>query len=154
MPYYFGTTTQQPTNGTANTDTTLLNIHTVTGSRAALQKVMAGSYVTPADNAIRLRLTRTTVLLTPGTALVPAQNFVDGPAATAVVTFLPTGGTFAAVAAMQMALNQRGTAMWAAFNPDEAFTMAGATASNAEIGIISQSTGISVPVNLGILHTE
>lgn len=154
MPYYFGTATQQSTNSTANTDTQLINLHAVTGSRAALQKMLAGSYVTPADNAIRLRLFRTSALATPGGAITPVQMFSDGVAATAVPTTLPTGGTQQAFPVIQLAFNQRGTAMWAAFNPDEAVTLSGATAPNSEVTLMSQATGISVPVNIGLVHSE
>lgn len=154
MPYYFGTGTQQNTNAAANTDTFLLNLHAVTGSRAAIQKLVTGTQVTPADNSIRLQLRRTTVLATAGGAIVPAQMFPDGPAATAVPTTLPTAGTLAAVPVMQLAYNQRGTAMWAAFNPDEAIALAGATAPNSEVIVVSQSTGTSVPVSLTLVHSE
>lgn len=154
MAYYFSTAIQQNTNASANTTTTLANIHAIAGLRAYLQKVICGSYATPADNAIRIQVLRTTTLLTAGTGITPAQQQPDGGAANAVATTLPTGGAFAAVPVVQLAFNQRGTAMWAAFNADEAVAILGATAPNSELAFNSQSTGTTVPVNMTFIHSE
>lgn len=157
MPYYYGTATQQSSNASANTDTLLIEIHSIAGQRAALQKIMGGSYVAPADNAIRLRLHRTgTALLSAGTGIVPNPHAVDGAAALAVATTLPTIGSsvLAVVPTIQLAFNQRGTAMWAAFNADEAITIVGATFPNAQLVVDSQSTGLAVPINVGLIHQE
>ena len=67
MSYFYQSATQQNSNASANTDTYLMNIKTAAASmRATIQKLQAGSYATPADNAIRLRLHRTSTLLTAG----------------------------------------------------------------------------------------
>lgn len=155
--YYYGTATQQNTNASPNTDTLLMNLHAIAGLRASIQKIILGTYATPADNALRIRLHRTaTALLTAGTGIVPNPYSVDGPAALAVATTLPTIGTttLAAVPSVQLAFNQRGTAMWAAFNADEVITVVGATVPNGEVVIDSQATGASVPVALTVIHSE
>lgn len=154
MPYYYGTATQQNTNASANTDTLLMNITGIAGFRGAIQKLICGTYVTPADNAVRLQLRRTTALNTAGSAIVPNPMAGDSPAASAVLTTLPTAGTLAAVPVIQLAFNQRGTAMWAAFNPDEGITVTGAAAANGQVVVDSQSTGTSVPVSLTLVHSE
>lgn len=154
MPYYYGTTTKQNSNASANTDTLLMNLVGIAGLRAVLQKLMLGTYVTPADNAVWLRVVRTTVLTTPGTGIVPNPMIPDAPAAAALPTTLPTAGTLTAVGTVQLGFNQRGTAMWAAFNADEGIGVKGATASNGEIVFDSQSTGTSVPITIGMIHSE
>lgn len=155
--YYFGTSTQQNNNATINTDTLLLELHSIAGLRASIQKLILGSYLASADASIRIRLHRTgTALLTAGTAIVPNPFGIDGPAASAVATTLPTIGTsvLSAVPLVQIAFNQRGTGQWAAFNADEAITLVGATFPNAQAVVDSQSTIISTPVNLTLIHSE
>lgn len=156
MPYYFTSSTQQNSNASANTDSYTLDFSGIAGLRAVVQKLLAGSYVTPADNAIRLRLTNTTTLFTAGAALVPQPSTPDSGAAVAVVTTVPTigAGVLSAVPKIQLAFNQRGTAMWAAFNPDEGIGVKGATAPNAELVLVNQSTGTSVPINVQLSHSE
>lgn len=156
MPFYYSSSTQQNSNGTANTDSYTLDFSGIAGLRAVVQKLMAGSYVTPADNAIRLRLTNTTTLFTGGAGLTPQPMTPDAPACAAVVTTVPTigGGVLATVPKIQLAFNQRGTAMWAAFNADEGVGVKGATAPNAELVLVNQSTGISVPINANVIHSE
>jgi hypothetical protein len=158
MAYFYQSATQQNSNATANTDTYLMNIKTAAASmRLTVQKLQAGSYATPADNGIRLRLHRTSTLLTAGTAFTPNPMLTDAPAANATVTTLPTSGAIQANPVVQLAFNQRGTGLWAAFVADEGIGAVGTTASattSAELVIDSQSTGTSVPINTALLHTE
>lgn len=156
MPFYYSTSTQQNSNGSANTDSYTMDFSGIAGLRAVVQKLIAGSYVTPADNAIRLRLTNSTTLLGAGTPITPQPMTCDAPAASAIVTSVPviSGGVLAAVPKMQLAFNQRGTAMWAAFNADEGISVKGATAPNAELVLINQSTGTGVPIDANIVHSE
>lgn len=154
MPYYFGTSYNANTNGTANTNTSSLSYLGLAGLRYNLQKIMAGSYVTPADNSLWIRANRTSVLSTSGSAITPSKMAADGPAAACVCNSGVTLGTLIAVPNLQLAFNQRGTAMWAAFNADEAITGVGATASNAEIAILNQCTGTSVNLNVTGIHSE
>lgn len=161
MPYYYATASQQSTNAAANTDTLLLNMWTAAaGARAYIQKLMAGTYVTPADNAVRLRLQRATAgTITAGTAVTPGPMDADAPAANAGAATLPTIATPTySNAVVQLAFNQRGTAMWAAFTMDEAIGLVGAGSStsinNTSIILNSQSTGTSVPVGFKVIHSE
>ncbi len=161
MAYFYTSATQQNSNGSANTDTYLMNIKTAAAShRLTVQKLQCGAYATPADNAIRLRLHRTSTLLTAGTAFTPNPQLTDAPAANATVTTLPTAGASGALQAspvIQLAFNQRGTGLWAAFVMDEGIGAVGTTASvttSAELVIDSQSTGTSVPINTAMLHSE
>lgn len=152
--FYYGAATQQSTNGTANTDTSLANLVAIAGLRAALKKLMLGTYVVPADNAVRIQVRRSSALTTPGTTLPTIPAVADAPAASSLPTTLPTAGTITATPVVQSAFNQRGTAMWAAFNEDEAIGVKGATAPNGEIVFVSQSTGISVPVSISMMFSE
>jgi hypothetical protein len=155
VPYYYSVASQQTSNSSANTDTFLANIHgSAAGQRAALQKLQAGSYITPADNAVRLRVHRTSVLLTPGTTYTPNPVLADAPSAATVATTLPTGGTLVANPVLQLAFNQRGTGLWAAFTLDEAVGVVGSSAPNSEIVLDSQSTGTSVAVNFKLIFSE
>ena len=162
MPFYYAVSSQQNTNATANTDTLLADLKTASanaGLRAYVQKLQAGSYATPADNAIRLRLHRLTSLGTyaSGTSVTPAQLVPDAPAAASLASTLPSLGTGAlnAVPAIQLAFNQRGTGLWAAFTVDEAIGISGAnTGVNGLVVLDSQSTGTSVPVNFKIIFSE
>jgi hypothetical protein len=161
MPYYYGTATQQSTNGTANTDTFLMSLlgYGSTANylgRGVLQKLMCGTYVTPADNATRIRAHRTTtVSAATSTVIVPNPLVPDAPAAQCLSYTLPTGAVVGAVPMIQLGYNQRGTAMWAAFNADEGIGVLGnATVSKSEVLFDSQSTGTSVPVTIGIVHSE
>jgi hypothetical protein len=78
----------------------------------------------------------------------------DAGAAQCVVKTGVTLGTLVAVPNLQLAFNQRGTAMWAAFNADEGVAGLGATASNAELAIVNQSTGLGVNLNVTGIHSE
>lgn len=155
MPYYYSAVSQQNTNGSANTDTLLLNLKTTAaGARAYIQKLQAGSYATPADNAVRLRLQHSTANVTAGTGLTPPPNVADAPASATTVTTLPTAGTLATVFNAQLAFNERGTGLWAAFTVDEAIGIVGTTAANQELILNSQSTGATVPVNFAVYFSE
>jgi len=156
MPFYYGTTTQQNTNGSANTNSYTYSFIGIAGLRSVIQKVIAGSYATPADNALLLRLYNTTTLFTPGSTVTPLPLIADAPACALIPTTVPTigSGVLAAIAKIQLAFNQRGTAMWAAFNADEGIGLKAATAPNAEIIFVNQSTGTTVPLNVGVVHSE
>jgi len=161
VPFYYAVASQQNSNATANTDTLLADLKTASanaGLRAYVQKLQAGSYATPADNAIRLRLHRLTSLGTyaSGTSVTPAQLVPDAPAAASLASTLPTLGTGAlnAVPAIQLAFNQRGTGLWAAFTVDEAIGLSGAnTGVNGLVVLDSQSTGTTVPVHFKIIFS-
>jgi hypothetical protein len=160
--FYFSVASQQATNATANTDTLLADLKTASanaGLRAYVQKLMAGTYVTPADNSVRLRLHRLSSVGTyaSGSAVTPAPLVPDAPAAASVASTLPTigTGTLTTVPLVQLAYNQRGTAMWAAFNSDEAIGISGSNAAANGILILdSQSTGTSVPVPFELIFSE
>lgn len=154
MPYYFGTTMNASSNGTANTNSSSFSYLGATGLRYVLQKLICGSYATPADNSVWIRVMRTSVLSTSGSAITPAQMMPDGGAAACSVKTGVTLGTLVAVPNIQLAFNQRGTAMWAAFNADEGIAGLGATASNAELAVVNQCTGTSVNVNVTGVHSE
>ena len=162
MPFMYAVSSQQNTNAAANTDTLLADLKTASanaGLRAYIQKLQAGSYATPADNAIRLRLHRLTTIGTyaSGTAVTAAPLVPDAPAAASLASTLPTLGTgvLNAVPAIQIAFNQRGTGLWAAFTVDEAIGISGANNAANGIAILdSQSTGTSVPVNFKIIFSE
>jgi hypothetical protein len=162
MPFMYAATSQQPTNASANTDTLLADLKTASanaGLRAYIQKLQVGSYVTPADNALRIRLQRLSAVGTyaSGTNLVPTPLVPDAPAAASTSSTLPTLGTATlnAVPLVQLAFNQRGTGLWAAFTADEAVGISGSNAAVNGIAVLnSQSTGVSVPVNYKIIFSE
>jgi hypothetical protein len=162
MPYYYTSASQQSTNGTANTDTLLQDWFTqATGQRGVIQKLVAASYMTPADNSIRLQLKGTTAgTVTAGSNFTPTPNIPDAPACAVGSNTLPTisGATYVNPV-VQLAFNQRGTAMWAAFNADEGCGMVGAGANNASTSktilfLDSQSTGTTITVDYTVYHTE
>ena len=158
----YSASSQQNTNASANTDTLLADLKTASanaGLRAYIQKLQVGSYVTPADNALRIRLQRLATVGTyaSGTGLTPSPLVADAPAAASVSSTLPTlgSGSFNAVPLIQLAFNQRGTGLWAAFTADEAVGISGSNAAVGGIAILnSQSTGTSVPVNYKIIFSE
>lgn len=159
MAYYYGTASQQNTNAVANTDTLLAQLRTAAaGARAYLRKLEAGTYVTPADNAVRLQLQGLDVLGTfaDGGAITPSPLVGDAPTANALAFTLPTlgTGTLEPVPRVQLAFNQRGRALWAAFVEDEAIGLVGAAVPNQHIILNSQSTGVSVPVGFTLIHSE
>jgi hypothetical protein len=162
MPFMYSAASQQNTNATPNTDTLLADLKTASanaGLRAYLQKLQCGSYVTPADNAIRLRMNRLATVGTyaSGTGLTPTPLVPDAPAAASLSSTLPIlgTGTFNAVPLLQLAFNQRGTGLWAAFTADEAVGISGSNAAANGIMVLdSQSTGATVPVNYKMIFSE
>ena len=160
MPYYFSSPNNAASNGTASTNTLQIEFIGIAGLRAAIQKIIGGTYATPADNAVLLRLYNATTNSTgPGGALTP-QPLAAGAGATAAIAAQAlayttnTLGTLATVPKIQLAFNQRGTAMWAAFNADEGVGFQSATAPNAELDLINQCTGTSVPIYTNVIHSE
>lgn len=162
MSFYYSAGSQQNTNASANTDTLLADLKTAgttAGLRAYIQKVVCGTYVTPADNALRLRLQRLATVGTyaSGSSVTPIPIVADAPAGASLASTLPTlgTGTFNANPLVQLGFNQRGTAMWAAFNADEAVGISGSNAAANGIAILnSQSTGTSVPVTFQLIFSE
>src|SRR5437899_3960960 len=162
MPFYYAVASQQNTKGTPNTDTLLADLKTASanaGLRAYLQKLQAGSYTTPADNAIRLRIHRLTAIgtYTSGSGFTAAPLVPDAPAAASLASTLPTlgTGTLNTTPAVQLAFNERGTGLWAAFTVDEAVGIAGSNAGvNGIIILDSQATAASVPVNFKMIFSE
>ena len=162
MPFMYAAASQQNTNASANTDALLADLKTASanaGLRTYLQKLQIGSYATPADNALRIRLQRLATLGTyaSGTTQTPIPLVPDAPAAASLPSTLPTlgTGTFNAVPLLQLAFNQRGTGLWAAFTPDEAVGISGSNgAVNGIMVLNSQSTGTSVPVNYKMIFSE
>ena len=162
MPFYYTASSQQSTNGTPNTDTLLADLKTASanaGLRAYLQKLQAGIYATPADNQVRLRIQRLSAVGTyaSGSSVTPIPSVADAPAAASLASTLPTlgTGTLNAVPMVNLAFNQRGTGLWAAFTPDEAVGIAGSNAAANGIMILnSQGTGASLPVNYKMVFSE
>src|SRR5260370_41703937 len=125
MPFMYAATSQQNTNATANTDTLLADLKTASanaGLRAYLQKLQCGSYVTPADNALRIRLQRlaTGGTYASGTALSPTPLVPDSPVAASLSSTLATlgTGTLNGLPLVQLSCNQRRTRPAAAFTRD------------------------------------
>lgn len=157
--YFYTTSTQQNTNGTANTDTLLAAIQTVAAShRARLVRFQGGCYVAPTDNNYRLRVGYLTTLGTyaAGTAITPTPNDLVG-AANVTASSLPTLGTgvFGAVPPINLAANIRNGFLWVALQEDEKIGMNGAGPSlTATLIVNSQATVASVPVNFKLVHQE
>ena len=162
MPFMFSAASQQTTNGTANTDLLLADLKTASanaGLRAYLQKLQAGSYVQPTDQAIRLRIQRLATFGTyaSGTSLTPTPMVPDAPAAASLTSTLPSlgTGTLNAVPMVQLAFNQRGTAVWTAFTVDEAVGISGSNAAvNGLLVLNSQATVASLAVNFKMIFSE
>lgn len=160
MPYYYSVPTNANTNGSASTNSSVMNYFGTTGCRAALQKLMGGTFATPADNAMLLRVYNTTVVSSGGGAGIIPQPLAAGIQATAAIAAQviantgPTLGTLAAVPKIQLAFNQRGTAMWAAFNADEGVGFQGSVQPNTELEVVSQSTGTTIPIYTNTIHSE
>ncbi len=160
MPYFYNTSTQQNTNGTANTDTLLAEIHSAAATqRIRCSRLQGGCYLTPTDNQYRLRLGFLTTLGTfaAGTAITPKPNPPDAVAANGGASSLPTIGTgvFGAVPNVTLAANIRNGFLWVALSEDEKIEMIGASpALNANLIVNSQATVASVPVQLAFTHQE
>lgn len=157
--YFYTTSTQQNTNGTANTDTLLAAIQTVAAAhRARLVRFQGGCYVAPTDNNYRLRVGYLTTLGTyaAGTAITPTPNDLVG-AANVTASSLPTLGTgvFGVVPPINLAANIRNGFLWVALQEDEKIGMNGAGPSlTATLIVNSQATVASVPVNFKLVHQE
>jgi hypothetical protein len=158
--YFYTTSTQQNTNGTANTDTLLAAIQTVAAShRARLVRFQGGCYVAPTDNNFRLRVGFLTTLGTyaAGGAITPTPSDSGAPAANVTASSLPTLGTgvFGAVPPINIAANIRNGFLWAALQEDEKIGMNGAGPSlTASLIVNSQATVSSIPVNFKLVHQE
>ena len=158
--FFYSTSSQQNTNGTANTDTLLAAIQTVAAShRARAVRLQGGCYLSPTDNQYRLRLGFLTTVGTyaAGTAITPKPNPPDATAANVTASSLPTLGTgvFGAVPPVTLAANLRNGFLWAALTDDEKLEMVGAgPALNATLILMSQATVASVPIQFALSHTE
>lgn len=163
MPYYYSTAAQVNSSSAANTNLSLGSWWTAAaGARGVIQKVIGGSYMTPADNAILLRLEGVTSgTVTGGTVFTPIPMIFDAHSAYVGAQTAPTiaGGPTYGNPNVQLAFNQRGTAMWAAFNADEGVGLVGTGSSVSSTDgvakhLISQSTGTTVAINFKIIHSE
>ena len=106
--YWFDTATEQSTSASAATNISLLGITGIAGFRGYVRRLQCGPNTNATDVQVRIRLQRTTTLLTAGTGITPLPAAPDGPAANGVVTTLPTAGAFNAVPSVQLAFNTRG----------------------------------------------
>jgi hypothetical protein len=153
--YWFDTATEQSTSSSAGTNIALLGLTGIAGFRGQVRRLQAGPNVNATDVQVRLRLLRTTTLLTAGTGITPAPAQNDQPAASAVATTLPTAGSRTAVPNVQLAFNTRGTGLWFATIEEEAKGFVGATAPNGQFVLDSTQTGsVAVPVDAVVSHTE
>lgn len=166
MPYYYAVTEPQVA-GTAQalttTITNLMNWKTsAAGQRAYIQKIITGMYSgsaanAPVDAQVAVLLQRTSTLLTAGTTVTAEKMNADSPISglgAATLTRTPTTGAFTtANATVQLQFNARGTAMWAAFNPDEAVGIVGSTAPNAEVCLRGYASA-STTIGFTVLHSE
>jgi hypothetical protein len=154
--YWYDTVTEQSTSASAGTVVALLNIVGIAGFRGQVRRLQAGPNTNATDVQVRLRLVRSTTLLTSGGAIVPqpGQGSTQ-PAASAVPTTLPTAGSRSAVPSVQLAFNTRGTGLWFATIEEEAKGFFGATAANAEFTLDSTQTGsVAVACDVTLSHTE
>lgn len=153
--YWYDTATEQSTSASAGTNLTLMELHSIAGQRAYVRRLQVGPNTNATDVQVRLRLQRTTTLLTAGTAIVPMPAQNDQPAANAIATTLPTAGSFSAVPCVQLAFNTRGTGLWFATIEDEAKGITGATAANAQLALNSAQTGtVAVAIDATVSHSE
>jgi hypothetical protein len=153
--YWYDTSSEQNTSATAGTNISLAGITGIAGLRGQVRRIQCGPNANAVDVQVRIRLQRTTALLTAGTAITPAPAQPDQPAAAALVTTLPTAGTFNAVPSVQLTFNSRGTGLWFATIEEEAKGFVGAAAPNAQYALNSaQSGSVAVPVDFVLSHTE
>lgn len=154
--FWYDTITEQSTSSSAATTVALLNIVGIAGFRGQIRRLQCGPNTNATDVQVRIRLIRTTTLLTSGSAIVPAPaQGTAQPAANAAPTTLPTAGARSAVPAVQLAFNTRGTGLWFATIEEEAKGFYGATASGAEYVVDSTQTGsVAVAVDVALSHTE
>jgi hypothetical protein len=152
---WYDSSTEQSTSASANTALHLMNIVGIANMRGYVRRLQVGPNANAVDVQIRIRLVRTTVLCTPGGAIVPAKALIEGPSAVALPTSIPTGGTLASVFSAQTTFNSRGTGLWFATTEDEAKSFSGATAPNGELVVdSSQSGSVAVPVDVLLSHSE
>lgn len=153
--YWYDTASEQSTSASTATNVTLLGLTGIAGFRGQVRRLQCGPDTNATDVQVRIRLTRTTTLLTAGTGITPAPAQNDQPAASAVATTLPTAGSFAAVPNVQLAFNTRGTGLWFATIEEEAKGFVGATSPNGQFALLSQQTGtVAVAVDFVVSHTE
>ena len=154
--YWYDTITEQSTSASAATTIALLNIVGIAGFRGQIRRLQCGPNTNALDVQVRIRLIRTTTLLTAGAAIVPAPaQGTAQPAAAALPTTLPTAGSRSAVPAVQLAFNSRGTGLWFSTIEEESKGFYGATATGAEYVVDSTQTGTSaVAVDAVLSHTE
>jgi hypothetical protein len=133
----------------------LLGLTGIAGFRGQVRRVQAGPNTNATDVQVRLRLLRTTTLLTAGAAIVPMPAQNDQPAASGVATTSPTAGSRSAVPSVQLAFNTRGTGLWFATIEEEAKGFVGAAAPNGQLVLDSTQTGsVAVAVDFVVSHTE
>lgn len=153
--YWYDTATEQSTSASAGTNVSLLGITGIAGFRGYVRRLQCGPNTNATDVQVRVRLQRTTTLLTAGAGITPTPAMPDQPAGNAVLTTLPTAGAFNAVPGVQLAFNTRGTGLWFATVEDEAKGFSGATAPNAQYAVNSAQTGsVSVAVDVSLSHSE
>ena len=153
--YWFDTSSEQSTSASAAANIALASLTGIAGFRGQVRRLQAGPNVNATDVQVRLRLLRTTTLLTAGGAIVPMPAQNDQPAASGVANTLPTAGSRTAVPSVQLAFNTRGTGLWFATIEEEAKGFVGATAPNGQLVLDSTQTGTTaVAVDFVISHTE
>ncbi len=69
--YWFDTATEQSTSASAGVNVTLLGITSIAGMRGYVRRLQCGPNTNATDVQVRVRLQRTTTLLTAGGAIVP-----------------------------------------------------------------------------------
>jgi len=126
--------------------------------RGQVRRLQCGPNANAVDVQVRIRLNRTTTLLTAGTSLTPLPGQPDqagAGAANALVTTTPTAGSRAATPSVQLAFNSRGTGLWFSTIEEESKGFTTATAPNAQYVVDSvQSGAVAVPVDVTLSHTE
>lgn len=153
--YWYDSVTEQSTSSSAATNVGLLGITAIAGMRGQVRRLQCGPNANAVDVQVRIRLLRTTTLLTAGTTITPMPGQPDQPAASGLVTSLPTAGSRAGVPSVQLAFNSRGTGLWFATIEEEAKGFVGATAPNGQLIVDSvQSGSVAVPVDVTLSHTE
>jgi hypothetical protein len=144
--YWFDSCSEQSTSSSAGVNTTLLGITGIADFRGYVRRLQCGRNANATDVQVRIRLQRTTTLLTAGTSIMPTPALPDGSVASALVTTLPTAGAFSNV---QLAFNTRGTSLWFATIEDEAKAFNNATAPNAQYAVNAAQTGsVAVPTDV------
>ncbi len=156
--YWFDSVGEQNTSASAATNVALAGITGIAGMRGQIRRLQCGPNTNALDVQIRIRLVRTTTLLTAGTTLTPLPGQPDqagAGVANALVTTTPTAGSRAATPSVQLAFNSRGTGLWFATIEEEAKGFTTATAPNAQYALDSTQTGsAAVAVDFTLSHTE